>query len=83
MSNSNPHTTSSERLISAHEVMNRVPFSRTTLDRLVKSNQFPKPIKLSEGRKVWVESQINSYIEKKIEESSDAKTDKGAENDNS
>ncbi len=77
MSTNIASTEKKERLISAKEVLERVSFSRTTLDRLVNSNEFPRPIKISEGRNMWAESQINSYIEQKIFESSRSKIDKG------
>jgi len=77
MSSPNSNHPSNERLISAKEVLERVSFSRTTLDRLVNSNEFPRPIKISEGRNMWAESQIDLYIEQKILESSRSKIDKG------
>ena len=83
MSTNIASTEKKERLISAQKVMDRLSFSRTTLERLVKANEFPKPVKTSKGRKVWVESQIDLYIEKKILESSYSETDEGVENDDS
>jgi prophage regulatory protein len=44
-------------------------YSRAHLWRLIKAGRFPKPVKLGLGsRNVWVEQEIDSFIESKIAE---------------
>jgi prophage regulatory protein len=67
-------------IIRKPEVLKRVGFGRTTLQQLVKSGEFPKPIKLAgpEARAVgWVASEVELWIEQKIA-GRDAKIARGA-----
>src|SRR5262245_34982284 len=45
-----------------------ITYSTTQLWRLEKENRFPRSIKIGGGRKAWVESEIDDYIEKRIAE---------------
>jgi len=51
------------RLIRIQEVMNKVGIARSTVWYMVKKGTFPKPRKLSPRVTVWVESEIDDYIE--------------------
>jgi prophage regulatory protein len=44
-----------------------VKFSRAQLYRLVNAGNFPKPVKIG-AKNFWIESEIDTYIEKKIAE---------------
>ncbi len=44
-----------------------IRYSRVHLSRLVKSGQFPAPIKLSQNRIMWPESEIDAWLQAKIE----------------
>lgn len=56
------------KLIRRRSVMERVPFSKASLYRLIKLGQFPKPYPLDEkGRSVaWLEEEVDAWIEQKI-----------------
>jgi prophage regulatory protein len=41
--------------------------SKTTIYRWINANQFPKPINLSSKSVAWLESDINDWIQSKIE----------------
>ena len=45
------------------EVSNILGISVSTINRLVKKGDFPSKIKLSPGRKVFMKSQIDEWIE--------------------
>ena len=45
------------------EVSNLLGISLSTINRLVKKGDFPSKIKLSPGRKVFIKSQIDEWIE--------------------
>ncbi len=54
------------RLIRIQEVMNKVGIARSTVWDMVKKGKLPRPRKLSARVTVWVESEIDEYIEKII-----------------
>ncbi|MDR7219870.1 AlpA family phage regulatory protein [Aminobacter aminovorans] len=43
-----------------------VPFSRAHIYRLIKSGEFPKPIKIGAARVAWLESDLDSWISTKL-----------------
>jgi len=55
------------RFLREKEVIRRTSLSRTTLWRRVKKKTFPKPIKLSSGRKAWIESEIVEWQKSHLE----------------
>ena len=56
-----------ERLLPPAVVMDRTSLSRTTLWRLVRAGQFPKPAQVSPGRVAWAEGAIQGWITSKLE----------------
>jgi prophage regulatory protein len=56
----------SARLIRFAEVKHRVGLSRSTVWRLEKANQFPKSIRISSGRRGWLESDISAWIAARV-----------------
>ena len=54
--------TNNIRLIRIQEVMDKVGIARSTVWHMVKKGTFPKPRKLSPKVTVWVESEIDEYI---------------------
>jgi len=54
------------RLIRIKEVMNKVGIARSTVWYMVKKGGFPQPRKLSPRVTVWVESEIDEFIEKLV-----------------
>lgn len=57
-----------KRLISQREVMDRVPYGRTTIWKLIKQNKFPQPVKIGGNRVAFVDSEICSWIDEQIAE---------------
>jgi prophage regulatory protein len=52
-----------DRILSAKELRNRIPYHPTHLARLEKDGKFPKRIKLNpNGRVGWSEFEIDEYI---------------------
>lgn len=46
-----------------------IPYSRAHLWRLMKANNFPRPVKLGGGgRNLWVADEIDEYIVRKLDE---------------
>ena len=60
-----PTMTNSENrpFLTIKEVSNLLGISISTINRLVKKGDFPSKIKLSPGRKVFMKSQIDEWIE--------------------
>ena len=56
------------RFLRIKDVIDRVGLSRTTIWRLEATGEFPKSVRVSEGRSAWIESEIQSWIEAKISE---------------
>ena len=45
-----------------------VPWSRMHLDRLEKAGKFPKRVQLGESTVVWIEAEIDAFIQGKLAE---------------
>ena len=56
-----------KRLLRVAEVMDRCGFKRTTLHRLVKRDDFPKPVMLTNRAVAWLESDVEEWIESRHE----------------
>lgn len=57
-----------ERLLRLNAVIERVGVSDTTIWRLVKKGEFPRPIKITKYAACWVESEVAAYIAQKIKQ---------------
>ena len=55
-----------ERLLRLPEVLERVPFRKTTLYRLMREGSFPKNIQLGSNMVAWVASEIEEWINTQI-----------------
>lgn len=53
------------RLISLADVMERVALKRTSIYQLIKSKQFPAPVKIQRASR-WVDSEISNWITKQM-----------------
>jgi prophage regulatory protein len=56
-----------DRSLRLPEVQQLVPFSGVHINRLEKAGQFPKRIKLGQGRVVWLEREVREWTESKRE----------------
>jgi prophage regulatory protein len=54
------------RFIDIKEVINRTTMSRTTIYELIKENQFPKQIQLTKRSVVWIEAEVDEFINQRI-----------------
>lgn len=54
------------KLLKAKDVAAKTSFSIPHIHRMVREGKFPKPIKLSEARSGWLDSDVNAWIEKCI-----------------
>jgi predicted DNA-binding transcriptional regulator AlpA len=63
-SKSRASTTESD-FLNIDDVVKILPVSKPTLYRMIKKNEFPKPIKLTATARgsLWVRSEVNSFIE--------------------
>ena len=50
------------------EVQKALGISRTTIHRMVKSGEFPKPISLGKRTKVWLWDEVEEWLERKKRE---------------
>lgn len=57
-------TPSHARLLRLPSVLDRVPHSKTEIYRKIKHGTFPKAVRLGENSVAWLESDIESYIQK-------------------
>ena len=55
-----------ERLLRLPEVLERVPFGKTTLYRLQSEGSFPQGIQLGSNMVAWVASEIEEWINTQI-----------------
>ncbi|BAQ17932.1 helix-turn-helix transcriptional regulator [Methyloceanibacter caenitepidi] len=57
------------RVLSIEELGQKgIRFSRTHIYRLIRKNEFPRPIRLGEQRVAFVEDEIDAWLRSKIEE---------------
>jgi prophage regulatory protein len=55
------------RVLRLPEVMRRVGLSRSTIWRLVRREEFPKPIPLSKNAQGWFEEEVNAWLTEKAQ----------------
>lgn len=51
-----------QRLLKAKDVAERTSVSTAQIYRLVKDGRFPAPIKISDCRRGWLESEVDQWI---------------------
>jgi predicted DNA-binding transcriptional regulator AlpA len=56
------------KFLSPRQTCEHVTVSRSTLDRLVAAGEFPKPIRITERRLAYVESEVAAWLEAKVSE---------------
>jgi len=57
-----------KKLLKIKEVVDRTSICRAKVYQLLALKQFPQPVKLGQRSVAWVESEINDWIEKRIQE---------------
>ena len=57
-----PHVPSRERLLRIHDVLQRIPISRTSLYDGIKIGLYPAPVRVGKRTIAWRESEINELI---------------------
>ena len=57
-----------EHFLTEKSVVEITTFSRATINRKVASGDFPKPFWISQRRKVWKESDIESWITARLKD---------------
>ena len=58
-----------EKLIRLPEVLRRTGFGRSHIYNLINQGEFPKQIQISSGAVAWLESEFETWMDKKIQES--------------
>jgi prophage regulatory protein len=58
-----------DRLISMKEVTARVPFTKVHIYRLMNQGEFPRSIKIGKRRVCWRESELEAWINAKLDTS--------------
>lgn len=58
-----------EQIIKLSDVNRITGLSNSSIYRLASQNKFPKPIKLSKRSSGWLKSEIDQWLEKRIEAS--------------
>jgi len=53
-------------LISIDEVKERIGLSETTIWRIRKAGNFPKPVEVSPNRIAWVEQEVEDWLAERI-----------------
>jgi prophage regulatory protein len=56
------------KLVSQAELRNRVPYSRSHIDRLERSGNFPRRLKIGPQRIAWLSAEIDQWIEERAKE---------------
>jgi prophage regulatory protein len=69
-----------DRFLPKAEVSQRVSLCPASIDRKVKGGTFPMPIRISENRVAWLESEIDAWIAKRAAEPRERKPSPAAPN---
>lgn len=57
-----------KKLLKLNEVIDRTKVCRAKIYQLMELNEFPKSVKLGQRSVAWVESEVDTWIEKRIQE---------------
>lgn len=57
-----------QKLLRLADVRERVPYSRSTIYQKISRGEFPKPISIGERAVAWLESDIDAWIESRIQD---------------
>ena len=57
-----------QRLLKLKQVMSITGLSRSYVYELAKAGTFPQPLKLSERSSAWVESEVQQWINERIQQ---------------
>ena len=58
-----------QQLLTVKQVSIKVSLSISQIRRLLKNGKFPQPIKISPGRKGWLEKDVDNWIQNLVKES--------------
>jgi prophage regulatory protein len=71
LSKSTVAVASPARFLRLPSVLERVPYSRPNLYRLVRLGKFPKPISLGGRAVAWIESEVNDWMAERVKAARD------------
>lgn len=54
------------RLVTLGEVLNRIPYSKVHVYRLMASGEFPKQVEVGPQRVAWVEQEVDDWIAERV-----------------
>jgi prophage regulatory protein len=54
------------KLLRLSEVLQKIPYSRSAIYRLIAAGEFPPPSKIGPRTAVWTEDQVDEWIRTKI-----------------
>jgi prophage regulatory protein len=57
------------RILKAREVAERVSISTSQVYRLARDGRFPQPVKITENRSGWLETEVDQWIDECIRRS--------------
>jgi prophage regulatory protein len=63
----NIHSPTASRFLRLPKVKDRVGLGRSTIYSLVGRGQFPRPVSLGDRAMAWLESDIDAWIQTKVE----------------
>ena len=62
-------TESRIQMLTMREVLDTIGIrSNTTLNQMIRRDGFPKPYIISQGKRHWVESEVQAWIRRKMDE---------------
>jgi prophage regulatory protein len=53
-------------IIDLTQLMNKIPFGKSTIYAYVKAGKMPAPIKLGDRAVGWIEAEIDAWLEERI-----------------
>lgn len=57
-----------ERFIRLDELISKTGLGRSTIYRMMDNGEFPKPISLTSNKVAWLQSEVNNWMQSKVEQ---------------
>jgi prophage regulatory protein len=62
------HPAANNRLLSLEQVRHLIPYSASQIYRLEQQEQFPRRLRIGPNRVAWLEDEINSWLQQRIDD---------------
>jgi len=62
------HSAANNRLLSLEQVRHLIPYSASQIYRLEQQERFPRRLRIGPNRVAWLEDEVNSWLQQRIDD---------------